>query len=1002
MNRHYSRKIISLAVSAGLSTAIASSAAFGADVEIYLEEPPEPIGPRILFVLDESGSMRWDATDWSDALDTNPAQRMYQLKEAMRALISDSSMDNVDIGILGYRHRRIILRRHSDFVTVGEGTNRQDLLDDVIGDAHLGGSNSGTLVHDGNTPSAPALAYAMNWYRDLHSNNPDSPIDTRVWCKPNYIVFLTDGDPNTNNMSTYSGIDCHNNERVANSWVNFQNSRSDRIGGRCSATIAEWGYGHQPLSGNAWSYTADLDAGNEQPKNVITHTIGFHVPAGSAREQYLLDIAERSPDEGHPIGTYPNANFAGGYDTGDTEDPYTGGRYARAANATDLLEAFQDIVASAATNVTFTYTAPTIPFNADNVAVSGDEIYVPMIAPEATKFWKGNIKKYHVEYDDVNEELILEDKYDNDVVSSVLTFMTNVVDFWNSGGADGADPLVGGAASNMTGSRNLYTYLGTNVDLTNTANRVRQANAAITETMLNADNATERNTLLYWVNWLESDGTTARTGEMGAPLHTQPVTVRYSGSNDLILVTTTEGILHAFDGDTGQELWSFMPDELLSTIKDAKVNVTATEPMYGLDGPMTYYEVGSDKYIVFGMRRGGRNYYALNITNRTQPTFAWEIRGGVDTDFLTLGQTWSKPIFTKMEIEGASEREVLVFGGGYDDDQDDATVRADDDLGNAIYIVNATTGALIEMIDSSDMVHGSMGNGIAADVLTVDINANGITDRLYAADVGGRLIRVDIPDNALAYITSSNAISGTIVADVGGADGFQRFFNTPEVAYYRRGGFTYLALMIASGHRPKPLDLTITDRFYTIRDFAVWHAPADGDGDSEPDYNATIDESLLHPALSTPGSSLYGWYLDLLDEDDDPGLKGFSEAKVYDYAVLFTAYTGESNPAVNPCVGKATVGDSYLYALDMRDGSAIFNVTSDGTFELDSTATLDNSDRRVALSIPGLPPSPTLMFPDYGGGVGLGGKVVAIVGLESPAQWLDRFHPISWEEVIED
>jgi type IV pilus assembly protein PilY1 len=999
MNRRYSRKITSLAVSAGLSTAIASSAVLGADIEIYLEEPPEPIGPRILFVLDESGSMRWNAAGWPVA-DTNSTQRMYQLREAMRALISDSSMDNVDAAILGYRGSTT-LTVHSDFVTVGDGTNRQDLLDDVIGDAHTGGSHSGSLVHSGSTPSAPALARAMNWYRG--EGGQTSPIDPDVWCKPNYIVFLTDGDPNTNGMSTYDGVNCHNNERVANTWENFQPTLGDNSGGRCSATIAEWGYNHQPASGDAWTHAADSNWDNEQPKNVITHTIGFHAGSGTAREQYLLDIANRSPDEDHPIGTYPNADYAGGYDTGDIDDPYTGGRYAPAASATDLLDAFQDIVTSASTNVPFTYTAPTIPFNADNVAVSGDEIYVPMIAPEATLFWKGNIKKYKIEYDDANDELVLEDKNGSDVVSGTMQFLTSVVDFWNTGGADGAEPLVGGAASHLTGSRNLYTYLGVTTDLTNAANRVRQSNTAITQTMLGASDATERNTLLYFANWLEANGTTSFTGSMGAPLHTQPLTVRYSSANDLILITTTEGILHAFDGETGQEVWSFMPDELLSTIKDVVVNGTSTEPMYGLDGPMTYYEVGSDKYIVFGMRRGGRNYYALNITDRTKPEFAWEIKGGTGS-FTTLGQTWSKPIYTIMEIEGASEKEVLVFGGGYDDDQDDATVRADDDLGNAIYIVNATTGALIENIDSGDMVHGSMGNGIAADVLTVDINANGVTDRLYAADVGGRLIRVDIPDKALGILTGSDDISGTVVADVGGADGFQRFFNTPEVAYYRRGGFTYLALMIASGHRPKPLDQTLTDRFYTIRDFAVWAAPADGsDGGTEPDYNSTLTESDLVDVTSVPASGLYGWYLDLLDEDGDPGLKGFSEAKVYDYAVLFTAYTGKSNPAVNPCVGKATVGDSYLYALDMRDGSAIFNVNSDGVFEVepsDSADTIDNDDRSVALKIPGLPPSPTLMFPDYSGG--LGGKVVAIVGLESPAQWLDRFHPISWEEVIED
>jgi type IV pilus assembly protein PilY1 len=999
MNKRYPKKIISLAVSAGLSTVIASNAVLAADIDIYLEQPAQSVGPNILFVVDESGSMGWNAAG-SSRPDNDPTQRMYQLKQAMRTLINDSSMDDVDVGIMGYRGSSIILTRHSDFITVGDGTNRTTLLN-IIGDNHIGGSNTSSFVHSGNTPSSPALRRAMNWYRGTAPAGWNSPVDTDLWCKPNHIVFLTDGDPNTNGMSTYSGTNCHTNERVNNTWTNFQNTLSDNSGGRCSQTIAEWGYNHQPIGPQVWLNSKD-NATDKQPKNVITHAIGMFVTPGSTREDYLIDISERSPDEDHPIGTYPNANYAGGYDTGDVDDPFTGGRYYPANNAAQMLNAFRAIVQSASATIPFTYTSPTIPFNVNNVATSGTEIYVPMFVPEAETLWKGNVKKYSISFNDNTNTLELKDQNSNDVVDSNLQFQTNVVDYWNSGTADGAQTLVGGAASKMTGSRNLYTYLGTQTDLTHADNRVIQSNGAITQAMLGAADATERNTLLYWANWLESDGTTARTGSMGAPLHSQPEVVRYTAANDLVLITTTEGILHAFDGETGQEVWSFMPDELLNTISAAAANVTATEPMYGLDGPMTYYEVGTNKYIVFGMRRGGRNYYALNITNRAAPSLAWEIIGGTTSGFTDLGQTWSKPIYTQMQIESSTVRDVLVFGGGYDDDQDDATTRSDDDIGNSIYIVNATTGALIREIDSSTMVNGDMGNGVAADILPIDINANGYTDRLYASDVGGRIIRVDIPDEALANITGTQDISGTVIADVsatGGADEFQRFFNTPEVAYYKRGGYTYLVLMIASGHRPKPLDDTVDDRFYAIRDFAVWRAPADGsDAGTDPDYAAVVDEGDLVNATPSPGTAASGsgWYIDL-ETSTGEKQKGFSKAKVYDYVVLFTTYSGSSTPA-EECTGTSSTGVSHLYAINMIDGSAILQVS--GSNFQQPTRALTNADRQVELDIPGLPPEPGLMFPDDAGK--LGGKVVAVVGLTSPAQWPDRFHPISWEEVIDE
>jgi hypothetical protein len=241
----------------------------------------------------------------------------------------------------------------------------------------------------------------------------------------------------------------------------------------------------------------------------------------------------------------------------------------------------------------------------------------------------------------------------------------------------------------------------------------------------------------------------------------------------------------------------------------------------------------------------------------------------------------------------------------------------------------------------------------------------------------------------MANITTTNSISGTVIADVsgsGGASEFQRFFNTPEVAYFKRGGYTYLVLLVASGHRPKPLDDTVDDRFYAVRDFAVWTAPADADLDSKPDYADVIDEDDLVDTTAAPGSAATGpgWYINLLS-DTGKKQKGFSKAKVYDYVVLFTTYSGSSVSAAE-CSAASSTGVSHLYAISMIDGSPILTGFS--------------GLRQIELKIPGLPPAPKLLFPDYGGK--LGGKVVGTVGLEKVAEWPDRFHSVSWEEVIDE
>ena len=81
----------------------------------------------------------------------------------------------------------------------------------------------------------------------------------------------------------------------------------------------------------------------------------------------------------------------------------------------------------------------------------------------------------------------------------------------------------------------------------------------------------------------------------------------FTGSDaiDVVLMTTSEGVLHAFDGgsdtvdtavgDGGDELWSFMPSRFLDNIKELRANGSADTPEYGLDGPLAIYESGDKK-----------------------------------------------------------------------------------------------------------------------------------------------------------------------------------------------------------------------------------------------------------------------------------------------------------------------------------------------------------------------------------------------------------------------
>src|SRR6516225_8819463 len=123
--------------------------------------------------------------------------------------------------------------------------------------------------------------------------------------------------------------------------------------------------------------------------------------------------------------------------------------------------------------------------------------------------------------------------------------------------------------------------------------------------------------------------------------------------------------------------------------------VTAAPRDYFVDGPIGIYEkLNSDgsvnQVIIYvAMRRGGRALYAFDVTTPTSPTLLWK---KTQSDLIALGQTWSEPRIAR--IHGNSNP-VLVFGGGYDATAEDATTQGTTTMGNAIYVLDAYSGATL-------------------------------------------------------------------------------------------------------------------------------------------------------------------------------------------------------------------------------------------------------------------------------------------------------------------
>ena len=310
------------------------------------------------------------------------------------------------------------------------------------------------------------------------------------------------------------------------------------------------------------------------------------------------------------------------------------------------------------------------------------------------------------------------DEYSIDPITSERTAKIRdaAVSIWSdTGNPDGGKPNAGGSCYVMkstTGytpaTRKLYTHVsGTAVsDLTASANAVSESNALITKSILGnaAMGDPLRSSIINFArggdpgdpNCVDSLSSTActtwRTWPHGDVLHSQPAILTYKTlpdpdplvdsngdgdptndktSLDYLFYMSNDGMLHAVDATTGQEQWTFMPEESFSQLKAIMDNAVGEHILAGDGVPVLYVEdvnhdneiTSADKaYLIFGMRRGGRAMYALDVSDKDAPKFMWKI-DNTTSGFGELGETWSTPDLAKMRV---STDPVLVFGGGYD------------------------------------------------------------------------------------------------------------------------------------------------------------------------------------------------------------------------------------------------------------------------------------------------------------------------------------------------
>ena len=377
-------------------------------------------------------------------------------------------------------------------------------------------------------------------------------------------------------------------------------------------------------------------------------------------------------------------------------------------------------------------------------------------------------------------------------------------------------------------------------------------------------------------------------------------TMVYAGAND--------GMLHGFLGSNGTEQFAYVPSALFQgptatpqTNGLAELGnpnyvhhayVDATPVAFDIDLGHTGGTTGTVNWhtlLIGGLGKGGKSYYAIDITNPASMTSETAVASKVKWEFTqpNMGYSFGAPIVVKTAQWGW----VVAFTSGYDNS---------DGYGH-LYLVNPSTGALIQ-----DIATPSASTGLTqASAFVLDYSDN-TADSIYVGDLNGQLWRFPLTAATGAYPAP------TLLATLTDTSGNQQPITTApliEISPTTR----YRYVMVGTGQLLATTDITSA----TMQTF---YAILDGTAGGFNAVSTPITRSNLTQVTNvlqgvTISATSKGWYYDL-GISGGIGWRVVVNPAAYNGIVAFSALLTSGN-ACSPG------GTSEVYAVNYANATSV-------------------------------------------------------------------------------
>jgi Tfp pilus tip-associated adhesin PilY1 len=670
----------------------------------------------------------------------------------------------------------------------------------------------------------------------------------------------------------------------------------------------------------------------------------------SAYDPSLVADCQSDTTDHHDIDGEGDHYFATSNDPGERSLP---GYAFFASSATELTDALKQAV-EMIRGASYSFSTASV---SSQRTIDENYIYEASFDPvENDPFWRGHIKKYNIDPDGNVGSLI-----------------------WDAGSA-----LVTKDAS----TRNIFTYKSGALTAFSASNITKQDLEACKE---EEECDSYRLSIIGFIRG--ESAYNVESWKLGDIFHSNPITIGtpspfYEDNRDtnhafttfrqsherstanglrIIIAGSNEGQFHSFKTLDGSELWSFIPPNFLTKLKNIShsAHPTGLTHQYFVDGPVSAYDVwlgtgvGSYKLdsdwktlVVFGEGRGGGStlwssspscdsgfnptytatyskycgYYAFDFSafsETTNPIYLWRINP-TSAQAPYLGEPWSKVVMGRVKINGM-EKWVGFFGAGYNA-SDCAGGGGCDARGKGFYVVDLSNGDLLWSYTRGN--DSSMNYSLPASPAIVDSDNDGFIDTAYIGDLGGSMWRFKFCGVGDGDTCNTSSWSGARLFEA--SSGVIRpIFTTASAARDLAGN---LWVDWGTGDKADPTASNAQEKFYGVKD------------NNRSGTSSINDLDNITTGTYTDSPTKRGWYMNFAGQ----GEKVLSEPAIFGGVVYLSTYTPPSGG--DPC---AQAGEAKLYGLEYTTGAGIIPVL-DGSGNPTGTTT-----RSMSVGV-GIPSSPIL------------------------------------------